>query len=122
MVNRIVRSLVAASVLSAVSCTSTSVSVVYSPSINRIGNSSFYAKYRDGVTATENRAGNVVGVSKCQCFFGVISTGDASIYKAMENGRISEISYVDQEIFQVTFFPISTWSIFEEYKTIVVGR
>lgn len=103
-------------------CTSFDTNVVYSNQANHVAKSNFFSKYRTGLSMSEIEAGTSVGVSSCRCFFGVYSEGDASIYKAMKHGRIREISYVDQEVFSVTFFPVSSWSIYEEYKTIVIGR
>ncbi len=103
-------------------CTSYQTSVVFSGEAGHVRKSRFFSKYRTGISMTEIEAGTSVGISSCRCFFGVISYGDASIYKAMQHGRISEISYVDQEVFSVTFLPVSDWSVYEEHKTIVIGK
>lgn len=73
-----------------------------------------------GVTLPVNVTSNVsdspkMGTAECRSYFGIVAVGDASIYKAMENGGIKKIHYVDWNVENIL-------GIIGTYKVTVYGE
>ena len=77
---------------------------------------SAYTNIKLPVDSTSNMSNSPkVGISKCNSYLGLIAIGDASIDKAMKNGGINKIHYVDWEANNIL-------GIFGTYKVIVYGE
>ena len=76
---------------------------------------SAYTNIKLPVASTSNMSSSPkVGTSECKSFLGLVAIGDASIEKAMENGGIKKIHYVDWEAKNIL-------GIYGTYKVIVYG-
>jgi len=75
----------------------------------------WYSDLRSGVAATSNPSGNLVGEACASSILGLVATGDASIEAARRNGRITQISAVDEH-------STSILGIYATYCTTVRGK
>ena len=75
----------------------------------------WYTDVRSGLGATSNAAGNLTGEACATSILGVYADGDASIDAARRNGRINQISSIDEHHFSVL-------GVYGKYCVIVRGR
>jgi len=62
-----------------------------------------------------SKASTKIGVAECQSVLGLVANGDASIERAMKNGGITKIHYVDWEVKNIL-------GVIGNYKVIVHGE
>ncbi len=60
-----------------------------------------YQNTNQTLLGSSNIAPSKVGTATCHQYFGVVAIGNCSIKKAMANGRINNLAFVDQKIFNI---------------------
>lgn len=80
-----------------------------------VSNGVLYTGVKGPVTATQADTYSKVGEASCSSFLGIVSSGDASITAAMENGGLDDIHHVDHK-------STSVLGVYSQYTTIVYGE
>ena len=80
-----------------------------------VSNGAIYTNVQGPVAATVADTFSKCGESSCVAVLGIVSTGDASIEAAMQNGGITKIHHVDHKSMNIL-------GVYAKFTTIVYGE